>query len=159
MKNKILISTLVLFTSLTLTACSEAQEIRTKALEDSKEVTEIQNKLVEEKENIENQVKETVDNVSREYKSALGKAQDYANSVILSKEGIRNQLVEFEKFPQDAADYAVKHLDVNWKENALKKAENYSNAFNMSSEAIYNQLIDCDKFTKEEAKYAVDHLK
>ena len=80
----------------------------------------------------------------------------------MSKAGIYDQLTsEFgDKFPADAAQYAVDNLDVDYNENALKSAENYAETFNMSSAEIYDQLISeyGEKFTAEQAQYAVDHL-
>ena len=58
------------------------------------------------------------------------------------------------------ANYAIKHLKANYKENAKKKANDYVEQQNMSKDAVYNQLISDagEKFTEEEAQYAVDHL-
>lgn len=80
----------------------------------------------------------------------------------MSKKAIYEQLTsEYgEKFPEDAAQYAIDNITANWNENALAKAKTYQNTMNMSKSAIYDQLISeyGEKFTKEEAQYAIDHL-
>ncbi|WP_114603593.1 Ltp family lipoprotein [Staphylococcus sp. EZ-P03] len=99
---------------------------------------------------------------TREQKAALKSAETYSLIFHMSKAGIYDQLTsEFgDKFPADAAQYAVDNLDVDYNENALKSAENYAETFNMSSAEIYDQLISeyGEKFTAEQAQYAVDHL-
>lgn len=102
------------------------------------------------------------DSVPTEYKNALKKAKSYSDLMHMSKAGIYNQLVsEYgERFPEDAAQYAVDNLNVDWNENALKKAESYSETMYMSKAAIYDQLISefGEEFTEEEAQYAIDNI-
>ena len=105
---------------------------------------------------------EKVEEVPKEYKSALRKAKVYSDTMSMSKEGLYDQLTsEYgEKFSAEAAQYAVDNLNANWKENALKKAKVYQETMAMSPSAIYDQLVSeyGEKFTAEEAKYAVDNL-
>lgn len=100
--------------------------------------------------------------VSIEYQNALSKAQSYSKMMHMSKQGVYDQLTsEYgEKFPADAAQYAIDNLTVDWKENALEKAKTYQQTMNMSKSAIYDQLVSSygEKFTEEEAQYAIDHL-
>jgi len=102
------------------------------------------------------------DNVPREYKNALKKAESYSNTMHMSKMGIYDQLVsEYgENFPAEAAQYAVDNLQADYKENALKKAKSYYESMNMSKSAVREQLISeyGEKFTAEEADYAIEHL-
>lgn len=99
---------------------------------------------------------------STEYKNALKKAESYSKNMHMSKQGIYNQLTsEYgEKFPADAAQYAIDNMEADWNNNALQKAKSYQNTMNMSKQRIYSQLISeyGEKFTKEEAQYAIDHL-
>jgi len=105
---------------------------------------------------------EEVDEVPREHKSALKKAETYASSMAMSKAAVYDQLVSEhgEQFPEDAAQYAMDNLNADWKENALIKAETYADEMAMSSDAIYDQLVSDhgEQFTKEEAQYAIDNL-
>lgn len=80
----------------------------------------------------------------------------------MSKKAIYNQLTyEYgEKFPADAAQYAIDNLNADYKANALAKAKTYQQTMSMSKSAIYDQIVsECgEQFTAEEAQYAIDHL-
>lgn len=80
----------------------------------------------------------------------------------MSKQGVYNQLTSDygEGFPEEAAQYAIDNLEIDWKENALKKAKTYAETMNMSDSAVYDQLVSShgEQFTEEEAQYAVDNL-
>lgn len=97
-----------------------------------------------------------------EYKNALIKAKSYSDIMHMSKAAIYDQLIsEYgEKFPEDAAQYAMDNIKADWNENALKKAESYAETMHMSKEAIYDQLVSeyGEQFTKEEAQYAYDNI-
>lgn len=114
----------------------------------------------EPKEEAKEEPKE--DNVPREYKSALKKAESYANTMHMSKAGIYDQLTSEhgEAFPKEAAQYAIDNIKHDWKANALEKAKTYAESMAMSDSAIYDQLISeyGEKFTAEEAQYAIDNL-
>ena len=95
-----------------------------------------------------------------EYSAALGKAKSYNSLFHMSKKRMYRQLTsDFDKFSNDAAQYAVDHLEADYKYNALFNAKNYRKLFNMSKSRLINQLTSfIDGFTEEEANYAVDHL-
>ena len=99
---------------------------------------------------------------SLEYLNALSKAKTYSDLMFMSKQGIYDQLTSpyGEKFPADAAQYAIDHLDADYNKNALEKAKVYQQSMGMSKSAIYDQLVSeyGEKFTAEEAQYAIDHL-
>ena len=94
-----------------------------------------------------------------EYSAALGKAKSYNSLFHMSKKRMYSQLTsDFDKFSNDAAQYAVDHLEADYKYNALFNAKNYRKLFNMSKSGLFNQLTSfADGFT-EEAQYAIDHL-
>lgn len=100
--------------------------------------------------------------VPKEYQSALRKAEIYSDQMHMSKAAIYDQLVSEngEQFSEEAAEYAMKHLEADYRVNALKKAEVYQDDMAMSPDAIYDQLISeyGEQFTKEQAQYAIDHL-
>lgn len=100
--------------------------------------------------------------VPTEYKSALAKAKSYSDFMHMSKQGIYDQLTsEYgEKFPEEAAQYAIDNLNTDYNKNALEKAKDYQKNLNMSTEAIREQLTSeyGEKFTEEEADYAVSNL-
>ena len=94
--------------------------------------------------------------------NALAKAQDYADSMNMSKQGVFDQLTSDygEKFTPDEAQYAVDNVKADWNANALAKAKSYYTEMNMSTDAVYDQLTSeyGEKFTPDEAQYAIDHL-
>ena len=95
-----------------------------------------------------------------EYSAALGKAKSYNSLFHMSKKRMYRQLTsDFDKFSNDAAQYAIDHLEADYKYNALFNAKNYRKLFNMSKSGLFNQLTSyIDGFTEEEAQYAIDHL-
>lgn len=110
----------------------------------------------------EAEAKAKEESIPREHKSALKKAELYAETMHMSKAGVYEQLTsEYgEGFPPEAAQYAIDNIVFDWKEAALKKAQVYAETMSMSDSAIYEQLTSeyGEKFTKEEAQYAVDNL-
>ena len=95
-----------------------------------------------------------------EHSAALEKAKSYNSLFHMSKKRMYRQLTsEFDKFSNDAAQYAIDHLQADYKYNALFNAKNYRKLFNMSKSRLINQLTSSiDGFTEEEANYAIDHL-
>ena len=100
------------------------------------------------------------DDSNSEYSAALGKAKSYNSLFHMSKKRMYRQLTsDFDKFSNDAAQYAIDHLEADYKYNALFNAKNYRKLFNMSKSGLFNQLTSyIDGFTEEEANYAIDHL-
>lgn len=101
------------------------------------------------------------DDVSIEYENALTQAKMYNQNLSLSKDGLFRQLTsEYGgQFSEDAANYAIEHLDADYKAAALEKAKSYQSGLSMSKNAIYDQLVsDAEGFTEEEAEYAIEHL-
>ena len=100
--------------------------------------------------------------VPREYQNALESAKSYSNVMHMSKKGIYNQLISpyADKFPAEAAQYAVDNLQADYNANALAKAKEYQETMHMSSQAIRDQLTSeyGEKFTTGEADYAIAHL-
>ena len=102
------------------------------------------------------------DDSNSEYSATLGKAKSYNSWATMSKKRLYKQLTSQygEKFTSDAAQYAIDHLDADYKSNALAKAKSYQKLLNKSKSAIYDQLVSPygEEFTEEEAQYAIDHL-
>lgn len=105
---------------------------------------------------------ETKEDVPREYKNALKAAESYIQTMPFSKQGLYEQLTSEHgsKFPEEAAQYAIDNLQVDYKEQALKAAKNYMDTMPMSDSELYDQLISeyGEKYTPEEAQYAIDNL-
>lgn len=100
--------------------------------------------------------------VSAEFMAALATAEMYSNTMHMSKKALYEQLVSqyAEKFPKDAAQYAIDNIEADWNNNALETAKRYQETMNMSRKGIYDQLTSPhgEKFTKEQADYALENL-
>lgn len=162
MKSTIL--ALLLIGSLALTACgAQADNIPTQptVVSTANEGTETESTEAAAASKAETPQSEDDKTVPTEYKSALKKAEAYSKTMNMSKAGIYDQLTsEYgEKFPPEAAQYAIDNVKADWNANALEKAKSYQD-MNMSPEAIRDQLSSQygEKFTPEEADYAVAHL-
>ena len=153
---KVLITCAVIFGIINIIACGGGVPTDDKGTENSSPATNNSSSETKTEEAPKN-------DVSIEFKNALKKAETYANIMNMSKKGIYDQLVsEYgEKFPADAAQYAIDNVKADWNQNALKKAKTYQSDMNMSTSAIKEQLVseNGEKFTAEEAQYAVDNLK
>lgn len=102
-------------------------------------------------------------NASTEDQSALAKAEDYATTMDMSKQGVYEQLTSDagEQFSPEAGQYAIDHLtDIDWNANALAKAKDYQSEMDMSPAEIRDQLTSSsgEQFTQSEADYAIQHL-
>ena len=91
-----------------------------------------------------------------EYTRAYEKAKSFSDTSHLSKEQIKIYLTKFgSRYSEDATQYALNKLNVDWKEQALLKAKS-NQEFHYSKEKLVEQLINIDKFTQEEADYAIE---
>lgn len=99
--------------------------------------------------------------------NALAAAQNFSDVMYKSEEWIYYYLIgEYpngNQYTEEQAQYAMDHVEANWKENALRKAEQYREYQNMSLDEIYEQLTlhyweYGDGFTEEEAYYAISNL-
>lgn len=141
------------------TPVADVQKQEVKQEEKKQDTLDLTNKEEEEeKEEAPDEPK-----VSKEYKNALKKAENYAEIMHMSKKAIYEQLTsEYgEHFPADAAQYAIDTLEWDYKENAYEKAKDYQDTMSMSINSIKEQLTSeyGEQFTEEEAQYAIDKLK
>lgn len=85
---------------------------------------------------------------------AVASAQSYIDLTPFSKSGLIDQLV-FEKYSEDDAQFAVEHIEVDWKEQAALSAENYLEMTAFSRQGLIDQLV-FEGFTEGQATYGVD---
>ena len=91
-----------------------------------------------------------------EYTRAYEKAKSFSDTSHLSKEKIKIYLTKYgSRYSEDATQYALNKLNVDWKEQALLRAKSYQE-FHFSKEKLVEQLINIEKFTQEEADYAIE---
>ena len=94
--------------------------------------------------------------MSAEYRNALAKAQQYSDMMHMSKQGIYDQLTsEYgEKFPADAAQYAIDNVEADWNANALERQSCIRIKEAMSKSAIHDQLTSQygEQFTESRSR-------
>lgn len=100
--------------------------------------------------------------VPREYSSALASAQSYIRNLDMSKKGLYKQLTSQygEGFPKKAAEYALKHVKVDYRREALDSAKSYQKNLHLSRSGIRKQLVSQygEQFTGAQADWAMAHL-
>lgn len=138
----------------------ENEEPENEPEEDPENTGEEQENTVETEDSGEDEPEN--DNVPREHRNALKSAQNYLDFMPFSEKGLFEQLTsEYgDQYPEEAAQYAIENVEVDYNEQALKAAENYQELIPMSDKELFDQLTSeyGDQYTEEQAKYAIDHL-
>ena len=91
-----------------------------------------------------------------EYTRAYEKAKSWSKKH-LSQQQIKIYLTKYDRYSEDATQYALNKLNVDWKEQALLRAKS-NQEFHYSKNKLVELLINVDKFTQEEADYAIEHV-
>ena len=105
-------------------------------------------------ENSDNSSNES-SSISVSKKNALRSAKSYLEFSEFSREGLIHQL-EYEKYSNEDAVYAVDNVGANWNEQALKSAKSYLEYSAFSYSGLKKQL-EYEKFTSEQATYGVNN--
>ena len=127
---------------------------------------EAQEPVVQEEESVEEvpeaAIPEEDEVVPFEYEQALKSAQNYVDALHFSRQGLKQQLTsEYGSgFSEEAAEYALEHVDVDYKEEAVEAAQSYLDAMSFSRQELKQQLTSeyGSGFTEEEAEYALDQV-
>ena len=127
---------------------------------------EAQEPVAQEEEAVEEEVPEAAipeeETVPFEYEQALKSAQNYVDTLHFSRQGLKQQLTsEYGSgFSEEAAEYALEHVDVDYKEEAVEAAQSYLDAMSFSRQELKQQLTSeyGSGFTEEEAEYALDQV-
>ena len=123
---------------------------------------EAQEPVVQEEEAPEAAIPEENEAVPFEYEQALKSAQNYVDTLHFSRQGLKQQLTsEYGSgFSEEAAEYALEHVDVDYKEEAVEAAQSYLDAMSFSRQEQKQQLTSeyGSGFTEEEAEYALDQV-
>ena len=127
---------------------------------------ETQEPVAQEEEAVEEEVPEAAiheeEAVPFEYEQALKAAQNYVDVLHFSRQGLKQQLTsEYGSgFSEEAAEYALEHVDVDYKEEAVEAAQSYLDAMSFSRQELKQQLTSeyGSGFTEEEAEYALDQV-
>ena len=141
------------------------KEDKEEPAEEPKEET--QEPVAQEEEAVEEEVPEAAipeedEVVPFEYEQALKSAQNYVDTLHFSRQGLKQQLTsEYGSgFSEEAAEYALEHVDVDYKEEAVEAAESYLDTMSFSRDGLKQQLTSeyGSGFTEEEAEYALDQV-
>ena len=139
---------------------TQEEQIKEEPAEEPKE--EAQEPVVQEEEAPEAVIPEEDEVVPFEYEQALKSAQNYVDTLHFSRQGLKQQLTsEYGSgFSEEAAEYALEHVDVDYKEEAVEAAQSYLDAMSFSREGLKQQLTSeyGSGFTEEEAEYALDQV-
>ena len=135
-------------------------------LETDNSTDDVDNPTTQEEEAVEEEVPEAAipeeETVPFEYEQALKSAQNYVDALHFSRQGLKQQLTsEYGSgFSEEAAEYALEHVDVDYKEEAVEAAESYLDAMSFSRQELKQQLTSeyGSGFTEEEAEYALDQV-
>ena len=139
---------------------TQEEQIKEEPAEEPKE--EAQEPVVQEEEAPEAAIPEEDEVVPFEYEQALKSAQNYVDALHFSRQGLKQQLTsEYGSgFSEEAAEYALEHVDVDYKEEAVEAAQSYLDAMSFSRQELKQQLTSeyGSGFTEEEAEYALDQV-
>ena len=93
--------------------------------------------------------------ISVSKQNALKSAKSYLGVSAFSRKGLIEQL-EYEKFSNEDAVYAVDNCGANWNEQALKSAKSYLSVSAFSKTGLIEQL-EYEGFTNSQANYGVSN--
>lgn len=82
---------------------------------------------------------------------ALDKANEYVDTLPLSRKGLVKQL-EYDGYTTDVATYAADNCSANWNKEAKEMAEQYMDSTTYTYKDMVQQL-ETEGFTKEQAKF------
>lgn len=143
---------------------TQEEQIKEEPAEEPKE--EAQEPVIQKEESVEEvpeaAIPEEDEVVPFEYEQALKSAQNYVDALHFSRQGLKQQLTsEYGSgFSEEAAEYALEHVDVDYKEEAVEAAQSYLDAMSFSRQELKQQLTSeyGSGFTEEEAEYALDQV-
>lgn len=98
--------------------------------------------------------KATTTTLSLEYQNAVKSAISWLEFDSYSRTGLIKRL-EADKFPTDAATYAVDNCGADWNEQAVKSAQSWLEFDHYSKQGLIDRLI-ADGFTQSEAQHGAD---
>lgn len=91
-----------------------------------------------------------------EYTRAYEKAKSWSKKH-LSQQQIKIYLTKYDRYSEDATQYALNKLNIDWKEQAVLAAKSLQR-YRYSKEKLVWQLINVELFTQEEADYAAEQV-
>lgn len=96
------------------------------------------------------------DGATQSQKDAVQDATIYVQHTHMSRQAVYDQLVNYDNYSSEDAQYAVDHLNFDWNVMALENVKEYLEYTSLSEAGLYEQLVSAyEQFTPEEAQYAV----
>jgi colicin import membrane protein len=83
-------------------------------------------------------------------------ARQYLAVMGFSRDGLVNQLVQFDGYSEADATAAVDGLDADWNQQAAKSAQQYLDVMGFSRDGLVNQLVQFDKYTRAQAEHGAN---
>ncbi|BDR54415.1 hypothetical protein KIMH_05260 [Bombiscardovia apis] len=98
--------------------------------------------------------------ITPQYAEAVDKAQNYADSMHLSEEALRDELtVKDSHYSQDIAQYAIERIHADYPENALFQARGLEDQGVKDPAMLMKRLTSAEfKFTPADCEYALRNL-
>ncbi len=95
-----------------------------------------------------------------EYDLAVERAEYYYNTLMLSRANASYRLINNDGFSEETANYALRKIGADWRQNALKRAKILRDEYSISNTEIFYILTDSkgENFTRDEADYAIKNL-
>lgn len=91
-----------------------------------------------------------------EQEQALEMAQGYIDGQSFSKKDLRYQLHNYHGFSEEATEYALENVIVDWRAECVDKAQEYLDNMSFSKQDLRNQL-QYHKFASEDIEYAIEN--
>ena len=163
MKKLVIIAVLVGAMSFGLGGC-----LATNTNKDTTPETKIE-KQVEEPAQVEEPTETPIQNVEEpaqvvetpsvplEWSNCLENAKSYNKSCHMSYEDLKHQLLDYEKFSEEAVNYAMENVNADYGLNALETAQSYVNHSHFSETGLRDQMV-YEKFTDVEIDYAMNNV-
>jgi hypothetical protein len=99
-----------------------------------------------------------VPQVSVSQQNAQRSARQYLSVMGFSRDGLVNQLVQFDGYSTEDATWAVDNVTVDWNDQAAKSAQQYLDVMGFSRDGLVNQLVQFDKYTQAQAEYGASQV-
>lgn len=96
------------------------------------------------------------DTMTVSQESAVSSAESYLRLGGFSRSGLIEQL-QYEEYSKADAEFAVDHIDVDWREQAAESAASYMDISSFSRGGLIDQL-EYEGFTSEQANHGADSV-
>lgn len=111
---------------------------------------------IEESIEDEEEIEVTENKPTFEQEQALKMAQEYIDGQSFSKKDLRYQLHNYHEFSEEATEYALENVVVDWRTECVDMAQEYLDSMSFSKQDLRNQL-QYHEFASEDIEYAIEN--